>query len=68
MCEIDRAKIACAIRWERDLTAGIRGAYPFAIPKIVEPVDPIDKEHARFGILVRGAQYTIPKVACTHTP
>ena len=54
--EIDRAKIACAIRGERDLTAGIRGADPFTIPKIVEPVDSVDKEHARLGILIRGAQ------------
>ncbi|HUI94742.1 MAG TPA: hypothetical protein VLX44_03225 [Xanthobacteraceae bacterium] len=52
--EIDRAEVACPEGRQGDFPAGVGGADPLAIPKIVVPVDAIDEQHAGLGIVIRG--------------
>ena len=63
--QIDRAEAAAAVRRQGLLAAGIRRGDRFDIRQIVVLVDAVDKDHARFGMVVGRPHDLIEQLAST---
>jgi len=64
--EVDGAQQAAAVGRQGLLAAGVGGADVFAKPVVVELVDLVDEDKARFGIVVGGGHDDVPQFARLH--
>ena len=64
--QIDRAQKTGAIGRQRLLTAGVRCRNCFAIAQVIGAVDPVNKDHTRFGIIIGRLHDFIPKPSGGH--
>ena len=61
--EVHRPQKTGAIGRQRLLPAGVGGGDGFGIGQIVHPVDAVDEDHARFGIVVGRTHDLVPQIA-----
>jgi hypothetical protein len=66
LCEVDRTEQACAVGRQGLLAAGVGGVDLFAVGEVVELVDAVDEDHARFGVGVGCPHDLVPQVAGAH--
>ena len=64
--QIDRAQKTGAIGRQWLLTAGVRCRNCFAIAQVIGMVDPVNKDHTRFGIIIGRLHDFIPKPSGGH--
>ena len=62
--QVDRTQQAGAVGWQGLFATGVGGGNGLDIVQVVGRVDPVDEDHARFGIIIGGLHDLVPQGAC----